>query len=136
MANEREFEKSIDDAVKEYEKRFRRNMQTAADVVANKAKQNVGVDTGALRADIKTEVVEKNGEVVGRVGNTLEYAIYHHQGTGIYASEGNGRKDVPWVYKDPKSGNFYKTSGTKANPYLRDAVESERTKVERLLGGG
>ncbi|KFN93651.1 hypothetical protein TMUPMC115_0249 [Tetragenococcus muriaticus PMC-11-5] len=54
MANEKEFEKSVDDAVKEYEKRFRKNMQTAADLVANKAKQNVGVQTGALRADIKT----------------------------------------------------------------------------------
>lgn len=136
MANEEEFEKGVDDAEKEYIRRFAKNMQTAADVVANKAKQNVGVQTGALRADIKTEVVEKNDEIIGRVGNTLEYAVYHHQGTGIHAANGDGRKDVPWVYKDPKTGNFYKTSGSKPNPYLKNAVESEASKVAKLLGGG
>lgn len=136
MANKAEFEKSIDKAIDRFNETLLENMQMAADVVANDAKKRVGVQTGALRADIKTEVAIEDGEIVGRVGNTLEYAVWHHQGTGIYAKDGNGRKKVPWVYRDPKTGKFYKTSGTKPNPYLANARDAQQGNVSKLLGGG
>ncbi len=135
MSNESDFDTAIDQAVQEYNQLIAENMQMAVDVIAGQAKINVKVDSGALKADIKTEVEVEGDQIVGRVGNTLDYAVYHHQGTGIYAAEGNGRK-TPWSYTDPKTGEKIWTHGSKPNPYLKNAVESEAGKVTKLLGGG
>ncbi|MHC5248819.1 HK97 gp10 family phage protein [Enterococcus sp. LJL90] len=136
MTDTGDFESSVDAAVQEIQDLLVRNMDIALDVVADTAKSNVGVQTGALRADTRPLGVEIRGdEVVGAVGNSLEYAPYHHQGTGIYAVDGNGRK-TPWVYKDPKTGDVVFTKGSKPNPYLKNAVEAEQGTIAQLLGGG
>ncbi|MDN5493909.1 MAG: hypothetical protein L0G21_01345 [Lactococcus raffinolactis] len=111
------------------------NMELTLDHVAGKAKEKVGVGTGALRADTRSLGVEIVGdEVHGAVGNSLEHAIYHHQGTGIYAVSGDGRK-TPWVYEDPKTGEKIYTRGSKPNPYLKDTIEQEQSTISKLLGG-
>ena len=135
MADTRDFEKSCDDVPKQLQKMLVQNMELTLDHVAEKAKEKVGVGTGALRADTRSLGVEIVGdEVHGAVGNSLEYAIYHHQGTGIYASDGNGRK-TPWVYEDPKTGEKIYTRGSKPNPYLKDTIEQEQSTISKLLGG-
>lgn len=66
-------------------------------VVERDAKLNCPVgDTGNLRMSIMSEY---NAEE-GRIGTNLFYAPYVHQGTGIYAINGDGRQDVPWRYQD------------------------------------
>ena len=135
MADTRAFEKACDEADKLVLDILVQNMELALDHVAEKAKEKVGVGTGALRADTRSLGVEIVGdEVHGAVGNSLEYAIYHHQGTGIYASDGNGRK-TPWVYDDPKTGEKIYTRGSKPNPYLKDTIEQEQSTISKLLGG-
>lgn len=130
-----DFEQGVDAAVLKYVEILAENMQIAIDVIANTAKEKVGVDTGSLKADIKTGVEIDGAEVKGTVGNTLEHAVFHHQGTGIYATDGDGRK-TPWGYKDPKTGEVIWTKGSKPNPYLQDAVDEEQSKISKLLGGG
>ena len=66
---------------------------------------------------------KKDDKVVGRVGTNLEYAPYLHEGTGIYARAGNGRKEVPWVYYDEKTDKFYSTKGIKPCPFLQEACD-------------
>lgn len=135
MADTGDFEASVDKAVENIQELLIRNMGLALDQVANTAKTKVGVQSGALRADIRSLGIEIQGdEIVGHVGNTLEYAPYHHQGTGIYAIDGNGRK-TPWIYEDPKTGEKIFTRGSKPNPYLKDAVEQEQVTISKLLGG-
>lgn len=135
MADTGDFEASVDKAVENIQELLIRNMGLALDQVANTAKTKVGVQSGALRADIRSLGIEIQGdEIVGHVGNTLEYASYHHQGTGIYAIDGNGRK-TPWIYEDPKTGEKIFTRGSKPNPYLKDAVEQEQVTISKLLGG-
>lgn len=135
MADTRAFEQSCDNSVNQMQELLMQNMELTLDHVAEKAKEKVGVDTGALRADTRSLGVEIVGdEVHGAVGNSLEYAIYHHQGTGIYAEEGNGRK-TPWVYEDPKTGEKIYTRGSKPNPYLKDTIEQEQSTISKLLGG-
>ena len=107
MADTRAFEQSCDEADKLVLDILVQNMELTLDHVAGKAKEKVGVGTGALRADTRSLGVEIVGdEVHGSVGNSLEHAIYHHQGTGIYAVNGDGRK-TPWVYEDPKTGKKF-----------------------------
>lgn len=135
MADTRAFEQACDNSVNKMQELLMQNMELTLDHVAGKAKERVGVGTGALRADTRSLGVEIVGdEVHGAVGNSLEYAIYHHQGTGIYASDGNGRK-TPWVYDDPKTGEKIYTRGSKPNPYLKDTIEQEQSTISKLLGG-
>ena len=135
MADTRAFEQACDNSVNKMQELLMQNMELTLDHVSGKAKEKVGVGTGALRADTRSLGVEIVGdEVHGAVGNSLEYAIYHHQGTGIYASDGNGRK-TPWVYEDPKTGEKIYTRGSKPNPYLKDTIEQEQSAISKLLGG-
>ena len=135
MADTRAFEQSCDEADKLVLDILVQNMELTLDHVAGKAKEKVGVGTGALRADTRSLGVEIVGdEVHGAVGNSLEHAIYHHQGTGIYAENGDGRK-TPWSYDDPKTGEKIWTKGSKPNPYLKDTIEQEQSTISKLLGG-
>ena len=135
MADTRAFEQSCDNSVNKMQELLMQNMELTLDHVAGKAKEKVGVGTGALRADTRSLGVEIVGdEVHGSVGNSLEHAIYHHQGTGIYAVNGDGRK-TPWVYEDPKTGEKIYTRGSKPNPYLKDTIEQEQSTISKLLGG-
>lgn len=135
MADTRAFEQACDNSVNKMQELLMQNMEQTLDHVAGKAKEKVGVGTGALRADTRSLGVEIVGdEVRGSVGNSLEHAIYHHQGTGIYAVNGDGRK-TPWVYEDPKTGEKIYTRGSKPNPYLKDTIEQEQSTISKLLGG-
>ena len=135
MADTAAFEKACDDSVKQMQELLLLNMEGTLDYLAQKAGNKVGVDTGALRADTKSLGAKIVGdEVHGAVGNTLEYALYHHQGTGIYALNGDGRK-TPWVYEDPRTGKKVFTKGSKPNPYLKDTIDQEQGNIAKWLGG-
>ena len=135
MADTRAFEQACDNSVNKMQELLMQNMELSLDHIAEKAKEKVGVGTGALRADTRSLGVEIVGdEVHGAVGNSLEHAIYHHQGTGIYAENGDGRK-TPWVYEDPRTGKKVFTKGSKPNPYLKDTIEQEQGNIAKLLGG-
>lgn len=86
-------------------------------------------DTGNLSQSIDYGVIEDNMEV--QVGTNVHYAPYVELGTGIYAEEGNGRK-TPWVYRDDE-GRWHKTSGMRAQPYLRPAVEKHIEDYKDIL---
>ena len=162
MTDTSAFEKSCHDSIKQMQELLLHNMEQTLDYIAEKAKEKVGDDTGALRADTKslgTKIV--GDEIHGAAGNTLEYALYHHQGTGIYAVDGNGRK-TPWVYVEggssskSRQGKVYTwgeakraaaylrskglkahaTKGSKPNPYLKDTIEQEQGDIAKWLGGG
>ena len=72
-------------------------MKDACMAVERDAKLNAPVGkTGELRNSITSEWTAEEG----RIGTNLFYAPYVHQGTGIYAINGDGRQDVPWRYQD------------------------------------
>ena len=101
-------------------------------VIENKARELCPVDDGILRASITHKVQESSvGTITGTVGTGVEYAPYVHQGTGLFAVDGNGRKE-PWVYKDAK-GQFHKTIGQKPQPFLLDASIGEMDAVIRQI---
>lgn len=107
----------------------------ACALVEAAAKKKAPKDNGALRRSITSEVQKEGGEIVGVVFTPLEYAPYVEFGTGLFAEGGNGRKDVPWHYKDDK-GEWHSTSGQKPQPFLRPALEENREQITRLLREG
>jgi HK97 gp10 family phage protein len=107
----------------------------ACALVEAAAKKKAPKDNGALRRSITSEVQKEGGDIVGVVYTPLEYAPYVEYGTGLFAEGGNGRKDVPWHYKDDK-GEWHSTSGQKPQPFLRPALEENREQITRLLREG
>ena len=94
-------------------------------------KQECPVDRNILRGSINYKVSLSGGNVVGTLGCNAKYAIWVHQGTGIYASEGGGRT-TPWVYtvEDGKYKGTHYTRGQRANPFFRRAIDNNRDNIQ------
>ena len=135
MSNEA-FKRSMKVASTEIIARLYTNMQSATLLVERKAKINCPVDMGPLRASIFSQVDLEEGKIIGRVGSNLEYAPYVHQGTGIYAVNGDGRK-TPWGYtvEKGKYSGFHWTHGQKPQPFLDKAKTESMDDISRLIGG-
>lgn len=108
-------------------------MKRAVLVVERRAKEECPVDSGDLKRSITHKVTADpaTGETVGYVFTNKEYAPYVHEGTGIYAESGNGRKDG-WTYKSA-DGKYHYTKGRKPQPFLKNAAEAERTNIARAF---
>lgn len=135
MIDNSTFSKSIEMAKDRILLGISKNMQEACLNVERTAKQNCPKDLGILSASITSEVEQTHTEIVGRIGSNVEYAPYVHNGTGIYAKDGNGRKK-PWGYevKAGKYKGFHWTHGQKPQPFLENAKLSNKALIERMLG--
>ena len=103
-------------------------------LVERSAKMKVPKGTGELGRSITSEVNVEGDVITGIVYTPLEYAPYVEYGTGLFAEAGNGRKDVPWHYKDDE-GNWHSTSGQSPRPFMRPALDENREQIIRLLEG-
>ena len=91
------------------------------------AKRLVPVDTGNLRNSISHKVAED--EPAAYIGTNSEYGPYVELGTGKYVS---GGRPTPWVYQDAK-GNWHRTHGQKAQPYLKPAVADHAQTYRNII---
>lgn len=106
-----------------------RGMLKMAKRVERKAKRLVRVDKGRLRASITSHVIIRGGVPVGRIGTNVKYALFVHNGTGIYGPKRrpitpkNG-KVLAWKGKGPKGIVFARSvKGMRPNPFLKDALK-------------
>lgn len=107
-------------------------MKKCCALVERSAKEKVPVQTGELRRSI-TSKIENNGlEVIGTICTPLEYAPYIEYGTGLFAEKGG--RPTPWCYQDDK-GEWHTTSGQPPQPYMRPALNENRTAILEILGG-
>jgi hypothetical protein len=60
-----------------------RDMYRRGQNVRSRAMQLAGVDTGRLRASIHVELVPGGGIVKARIGSSVAYAAFHHEGHGV-----------------------------------------------------
>lgn len=136
MSRNDEFKRSMEKAATEIVLRACANMKVACAVVERSAKINCPVDTGELRASIFSDVQADKNIIQGVVGANSEIAPYVHQGTGIYAVNGDGRK-TPWKYcvKAGKYKGFHVTVGQKPNPFLDKAKQSNISRISSILAG-
>ena len=135
MPDNDEFIRSMENATLKMVMDMSRKMDKACLVVESQAKQNCPVDIGILRASITSETEVTASEIVGRVGTNEEYGPYVHNGTGIYAKDGNGRK-TPWGYtvRAGKHKGFHWTQGQRPQPFLENAKLEKKSAVEMILG--
>ena len=97
--------------------------------VEGAAKRRCPVKTSNLRNSIMHVV--KMEEFAGYIGTSVPYAPYVEIGTGIYSSQGDGRK-TPWVYHTA-DGEFHFTVGQHPQPYLEPALENNVNEISRVM---
>ena len=136
MPDNSAFAKSVDSAMAQMIQDMCEKMDRACLAVEGEARKNCPVDQGELRASITSETEATEEEIIGRIGSNLKHAPYVHNGTGIYAKDGNGRK-TPWGYtvKAGKYKGFHWTHGQKPQPFLENAKLTKKNEVEKILGG-
>ncbi len=137
MADNNDFVKSIENATLKIILEATKNMEKVCLLVERDAKKNCPVDQGPLRASIQYNVSLNDDEIIGSIFSSLEYAPYVHQGTGIYAVNGDGRK-TPWKYevKAGKYKGWHITKGQRPNPFLDKAKLDNKNKISKVLSGG
>lgn len=136
MSNE-EFKNSCESAKMQMNIQLRKNINKCCMLIKRDAIKNCPVDMGILRASIFFRTIYNLNLVKGAIASSLEYAPYVHQGTGIYAVNGDGRK-TPWKYK-VESGKYmgwHKTKGQKPQPFLEKAKISNILTIQEILGEG
>lgn len=114
--------------------KLEQGMAKAVLLVEREAKMKAPRDNGDLARSITSKVETSGGEVEGTVFTPLYYAPYVEYGTGLFAEDGNGRKDVPWNYQDDE-GNWHSTSGQKPQPFMRPALDENREQILLILKG-
>lgn len=106
-----------------------RDIQRRTNRVRNAAIRRVPVDEGRLKNSITMEMGMSGGTVVGRVGTNVEYAIYVHEGTGIYV----GRD-----YITPKRGKYlrwpYKNNSGRGRRRYRAGATEQYVYAKRVKG--
>ena len=116
-----------------------RDMLRRGLLVETQAKRNIGgvggprrVDTGRLRASISTQLLMRNGVPAVVVGTNVFYALWVHNGTGVYGPAHRliRPKRARRLKFKPSGQNTYVYArfvvGMKPNPFLRNALPAAR----------
>ena len=91
------------------------------------AKDLAPVDSGRLRNSIAHKVDTEEKAVY--IGTNVEYGPYVELGTGKYYP---GGRNTPWAYQDA-NGDWHRTEGQKAQPYLKPAVEDHKRTYQNII---
>lgn len=117
-----------------------KTVKQIAQEIADDAKDLALVDTGHLRENIFSRVVQDGNIIVGEVFSNIEYAAYVEFGTGtVGQSAGLTREGInlhyrqtPWRYKD-EEGKWHYTKGQKPQPFLYPAMKNNEDNIKEKL---
>ena len=139
-----EFMKGMEEAGTDVAQRISQAMVYSCEAIRNAAKERIkknsgripssGGNGGPLKESMKNEISADNGKgtVTGTVFTNCTYAVYYHEGTGIFSRTGMGRPDVPWSFRDDLGG-WHRTSGMEAHPFLEEAADENRNEIARIF---
>lgn len=107
-----------------------RNMRRRGRKVQRHAQRNVNSRTGRLAGSIQVRQIMENGGPGVEVYTSLHYAMWVHEGTGIYGPRGRpitARRPGGYLKFQGRYGGIVYTKsvrGQRPNPFLRDALRS------------
>jgi phage gpG-like protein len=109
------------------------DLKVRANRVLNAARRGAPVDRGPLRASLAIQYRSgPQNAPVARIGSNLPYAIYVHEGTGIYGPRGAMIRPrrapfMVWTPRGSKRAVFAKqTKGMKGRPFLLNALKAAK----------
>ena len=132
--------KDLDKDLKKIEQGIEEGMRQVGSEIAQMQQDiidtNVGGDgsyvrTGLLKSGVTIMPLEwSSGLASMTVTNTTSYAVYNECGTGIYASNGQGRQGG-WYYFDGEKVRF--TVGMPPKYFVRDSYEYYKDKAPSII---
>lgn len=123
LVNLQTVEKQLDNISAEVARKF---VYDCGLLVEARAKELCPKDTGDLANSIKTELIN---DTTASVGTNKEYAIYVHEGTGLYAKGETSRpKGSYWIYIKKPTGEYdmYKENHSGQGKIYWDLNEAKR----------
>lgn len=118
--------------LKELERKQVRFVTEGGAIIQSEQRSRAPKDSGDLINTIQSETFTVDGKAVSETGPTAYYAVYVEKGTGVFAVDGDGRK-TPWSYQS-SNGDWYTTSGAKAQPFAEPGAQAAQPKIDRLAG--
>ncbi|MFJ8262717.1 HK97-gp10 family putative phage morphogenesis protein [Rummeliibacillus sp. NPDC094406] len=116
----KELERALNKWSDKIEKEVNRIIHETALLIQSEARALAPESSGYLRKSIVVDTSSDGLSALISVG--ADYGIYIEYGTGIYAVNGNGRKDG-WVFYSEKYGEFVFTKGMRPQPFWFPAIE-------------
>ena len=120
----KDFTKIVLDKIHETGETF---LEEVGGEVEAQAKRNTKVDTGKTKGSWEHVVNAEKMEV--QIGSRYKNALWEELGTGIYALNGDGRKNK-WVYRT-EDGKYHTTVGKKPRRALYNAYNSKKNLIIR-----
>lgn len=116
---------------------LRRGLKVQAAAKRNLRSSPTRVNTGRLSNSITFRLVTYNGDPAVRVGTTVFYAVYVHEGTGLYGPRHRlirpvNKRALRWQKRGgrgkSKGGWTYSTysSGMRPNAFLKNALPAAK----------
>ena len=135
--NTDDFIASFNSVIKYQVDTIEKNLNTTAEKILEESKDRTPVDIGTLRDNSDFEVKKEDYALVAWIGYFEFYGVYVHQGTGIFALHGDGRK-TPWWWKGTteKWEGWHHTHGQKPKQFLWDTLTDYIDKIPLLLAEG
>lgn len=89
-----DFLNSIKNAINNYKEKAYTGMEEVGKLILEEAKENslVKYDTGLMEENSAYSISQDGDSLTALIGFMEFYSIYVHQGTGIYAINGDGRQ--------------------------------------------
>lgn len=110
-------------------------MLKAAQFVEGEAREKAPKRTGNLKGSIESKVDRLGNTITATVFTPVEYAPYQEFGTGLFATNGKGRK-TGWAYEDELTGETVFTRGNRPHPFLGPALRENKDVVMHILKEG
>lgn len=104
-----------------------RHLHKIGNRVQQRAKRQVGVKSGALKASISMRHLKYRGEAAVKIGGYTSYALMHHQGTRPHTITPNPPKQALVFTKGARiiHAKVVNHPGTSPNRYLTDQLRKE-----------
>lgn len=128
ISHRKEFEREL-------EKALERTLEAVGEFVQGEAGDELErsprhVKWGRLKGSIDYYVDMDKNDTAVYIGTNVHYAIYVHEGTGIYHP--NGRR-TKWYFKSEYDGKWHATRGMPPNRFLKNGLVRNMKQIEQYF---
>jgi len=131
VKNAQVLNKAVTESCQLIEAQAKRNVVNGENVT--EWKEDNKAEVAMVKAMITHSVRSSPSGCTGKVGINSLFAIWMHQGTGLEAINGDGRKEVPWFWRDKRTRRIKSSSGKKPTQFLLNALDDKRESVKKIF---